>query len=386
MERKDFQVVTGVLSHDVPVDRAHVEVLKASIKERGQIAPVVLRMEDRAVIDGFHRITACQELGLPEVAATLIDCDDQQFQDLRIISASMHKGVSFARVTLWVREMFLGSEWAQTFKPAEAFRVAGRTGEYVNMNQFERLWLAGVSSKQLYDVAAWCKAKAEVWCLSPEQIANMLEIADKASPYLLPLVRERKSNRAGVLTRSMLSKITQHIPDHRLQEAVVQKALAEKLTEQETQQLVVEIATAPSEEEMAERLNTDWWQKQRNKRAARTPIVTTPEEREEAALERQVALLVATLNSTTDRFHTLPQDLPDELRKVVDAALVEHWVAVQQWQGEEMDVVRYLREQVGLLIDANAKLEHDNAIVTGQLERLQRSIGLGQQMYKDQVS
>jgi hypothetical protein len=133
-------------------------------------------------------------------------------------------------------------------------------------------------------------------------------------------------------------------------------------------------------------LNTDWWQKQRDKRAARTPIVTTPEEREEDGLTRQVALLVAGINSITDWLHVLPKNLPVELCKVMDDALVELWLAAQQWQGAEMDAVTHLREQVGLLTDANAKLEHDNAIVTGQLERLKATIGLGQQMYKDQVS
>jgi hypothetical protein len=294
--------------------------------------------------------------------------------------------VSFARVTLWVREMFLQSEWAQTFKPAEAFRVAGRTGEYVNMNQFERLWQAGVSSKQLFDVAKWCKAKSEIWCLSPEQIANMLEIADKASPYLLPLVREkRRTRREPVLTRAMLTRMVSNLPEHPIQEAVAHKAMAERLTEEEAQQLVVEIATAPPEK-VPELLSTNWLEKQAEKRTNRDAISATPEEREEAALGRQVALLVATLNSTTDWFHSLPQDLPPDPLMTLETAILDLQAAIVTWRGEEMDAARYLREQVGLLTDANAKLEHDNAIVTGQLERLQRTIGLGQQMYQDQVS
>ncbi len=94
------------LVSDVPVDLLHVKGLADSIMSRGQLNPVIVREETKEVIDGFHRIAAMKELGFKEVECVLTPCDDEGFWDFRIIQASLHKNVTFARAIDWIEEVF----------------------------------------------------------------------------------------------------------------------------------------------------------------------------------------------------------------------------------------------------------------------------------------
>ena len=374
-------VALDTLQHDVPTDRAHVEVLKASIWAYGQLAPVIIRKQDKAVIDGFHRITACLELGLSHIHATSVVCDDAEFQDARIISASMHKGVSFARVTLWVREMFLASEWAQKFKPAEAFRVAGREGMFVNMAHFEKLWLKNVSSTDLYAVAQWCREKAQVWGMSAQQVANMLEIAERASPYLLPLVRERKSNREPVLTRSMLAKISQNIPDHDLQEAVAKKALAERLTEKEAVELVGAVVQAEPEQ-LPKVLSTSWLDTKEARRQARQhTALVSDEEHQQRADRMYEAMLLGLIAELTSRINQTPRMSTGPFSEQMEIAINDLEVAIANWRGVDSEVISILQTANKALRKSEQELTADNERLRSELASLRRTIGLGQKKY-----
>src|SRR5689334_12199453 len=69
--------IGSIYKEDVPVDRAHVEELASSFRTEeqhgryGQLARTLLghlpEFELFPILDGFHRVSACDELEYPEV-------------------------------------------------------------------------------------------------------------------------------------------------------------------------------------------------------------------------------------------------------------------------------------------------------------------------------
>ena len=65
------------LTHSVPTDLTHVTALKASIRDQGLLAPLIVRREDKTLVDGFHRRDALELLGYGKV-----DCLVKGYTDL----------------------------------------------------------------------------------------------------------------------------------------------------------------------------------------------------------------------------------------------------------------------------------------------------------------
>lgn len=101
MKRYDALPIADLKS-DVATDAAHVKELADSIKVSGPIAPVLVREETGEIIDGFHRVAAMAELGFEKVECIVTSCEDEEFWDLRITSATLHKAVMFARAVEWI--------------------------------------------------------------------------------------------------------------------------------------------------------------------------------------------------------------------------------------------------------------------------------------------
>ncbi len=59
------------------LDAEHVASLAQSIKLRGLLAPLIVRRVDDAyeLVAGYHRIAACRQLGLSDVAVLLSDSE-----------------------------------------------------------------------------------------------------------------------------------------------------------------------------------------------------------------------------------------------------------------------------------------------------------------------
>ena len=118
--KKYASLPIGQLVSDVAVDPVHVRELADSIKVSGPISPVLVREETSELIDGFHRVAAMKELGFDSVESIVTGCDDETFWDLRIMSATLHKAVTFARAVDWIEEAFSMSPWKDRYASAHS--------------------------------------------------------------------------------------------------------------------------------------------------------------------------------------------------------------------------------------------------------------------------
>lgn len=205
------------LVSDVAVDPVHVRELADSIKVSGPISPVMVREEDHGLIDGFHRVAAMGELGFSHVPCILMSCDDETFWDLRIMSASLHKSIAFARAVDWVEESFKQSAWASTYKSAYSFFVSTR------------------QNNASAEANAWITQKSQKWGLAPKTIEEWLYTKQSLSPDVL---QEATHSRAGENDPSFthLRTIARTLPNQPdLQKQIVTKVQAEGLSSQQTE-------------------------------------------------------------------------------------------------------------------------------------------------------
>ena len=219
------------LVNDVAVDPVHVRELADSIKVSGPIAPVMVRQDTYALIDGFHRVAAMQELGFTDVECILTDCDDETFWDLRIMSASLHKSVAFARAADWVEECFRVSPWTSRYKSAYNLFAASR------QRSLEP------------EIDTWAKEKAQKWGLSPSTIENWLYTKQSLAPDLLEEARESASSSRETRDISFghFYEVAQRLPNEPdLQRKVVEKARSEGLSKAETGQVARAVRQAPN--------------------------------------------------------------------------------------------------------------------------------------------
>ncbi len=219
------------LSSDVPVDPVHTMELADSIMSRGQLAPVIIREETKEVIDGFHRIAAMKELGFDRVECVLTPCDDEGFWDFRIIQASLHKNVTFARAVDWVGKIFELSPWTSRYKNAHTL--------------FEAVTLKRPESTAPKEVIEWAESKAKVWGLSPSTIAQWLETKEKLAPELLD--EAMKGRRPFTHYR----EIAQTLPTRpELHKPLIEKAEREELSSREVKEVGQALRRAEDEEEV----------------------------------------------------------------------------------------------------------------------------------------
>lgn len=66
----------SVQPHPRNVRRGNVDVLARSIQKFGQMAPIVVQQSSRNIIKGNHTWKAIQRLGWEDIAATVVDCND----------------------------------------------------------------------------------------------------------------------------------------------------------------------------------------------------------------------------------------------------------------------------------------------------------------------
>lgn len=206
--RRYVSLPIAELVSDVPVDPLHARELADSIMSRGQLAPVIIREETKEVIDGFHRIAAMKELGFNEVECVLTPCDDEGFWDFRIIQASLHKNVTFARAIDWMDKVFQLSPWTSRYKNAHIL--------------FERA--EAKSAPQ--EVQEWAERKAKVWGLAVGTIRQWLETKEKLRPELL-----EEAKKGGKAPFTDYREIARNLPSRpELQEPLLRKTIQEDLT------------------------------------------------------------------------------------------------------------------------------------------------------------
>jgi len=219
--------IAGLVS-DVPVDPLHTRELADSIMSKGQLAPVIVREETKEVIDGFHRIAAMKELGFKEVECVLTPCDDEGFWDFRIIQASLHKNVTFARAIDWIDKVFQLSPWTSRYKSARSLFNS------VNKGQGPR------------EAAEWVESKAKTWGLAPKTIENWLFTKERLEPSLLEEVKGGE----GARPTDTYIEVARTLPTRpELQKPLIEKAAKEDLSGKQVREVAQALKRAADEEE-----------------------------------------------------------------------------------------------------------------------------------------
>ena len=224
------------LVSDVPIDPLHTRELADSIMSKGQLAPAIIREETREVIDGFHRIAAMKELGFNEVECVLTPCDDEGFWDFRIVQASLHKNVTFARAIDWIENVFqLTPFW-------ELHKTSTGPNRYKNAHILFKQAADKVAPKEVIE---WAELKAKVWGLSVPTIAQWLETKEKLHPDLLDEAKR------GVAPVTHYREVAHSLPSRpELHKPLIEKAKAEDLSTKEIKTLAQAIRRAEDEEEV----------------------------------------------------------------------------------------------------------------------------------------
>lgn len=236
------------LVEDVPVNLNHVHQLMVSLKSKGQLQPLLVHKETNRIIDGFHREGGMRNLGWEQALCMVYSCSEEDFWSLRISSAVTHKEVTYARVVEWVRKSFTETKWAKIMGVEDAFRV-GRRGAALHKP---------ITPEQRLELTEWVETKSKDWDLKPQEIRDMLKIAQFVPTSVIKGVRDETT--PGSLTQNMLQVVAK-LPNPKVQERLVSKIRDEKLTLKSVQELVEKILRAKTDSEK-ERLLKTVYQKQ----------------------------------------------------------------------------------------------------------------------------
>jgi len=219
------------LVSDVAVDPVHVRELADSIKVSGPISPVLIREENLTLIDGFHRVAAMRELGFQNVECILTPCDDETFWDLRIMSATLHKAVTFARSVDWIEEAFKASALAKNYKSVYSLFREARNPNIPK------------------EALEWVSSKAQKWGLSIQTIENWLYTKKSLATELYEEIKTASPEKQ-LSTRHYI-EVAHYLPDKpELQKAVIEKAKKQELTSPEVREVATAIKKAADDEEI----------------------------------------------------------------------------------------------------------------------------------------
>ena len=187
------------LVSDVPVDPVHVKELADSIMSKGQLAPIIIREETKEIIDGFHRVAAMAELGFKEVECVLTPCDDEGFWDFRIIQASLHKNVTFARAVDWIEKIFEMSSLRKHWEHGGAREYKSAYSVFASYTR----------ANPPNEVKEWVESKSKMWGLTPRAIQNWLYTKQNLAPEL---IKEASSPITGELALSTYETVASFLP------------------------------------------------------------------------------------------------------------------------------------------------------------------------------
>lgn len=226
------------LVSEVPVDLAHTKELADSIMSKGQLAPVIIREETREVIDGFHRIAAMKELGFKDIECVLTPCDDEGFWDFRIIQASLHKNVTFARAIDWIEKVFELSSLRKHWEH-------GGGKEYKSVYS---VFASHTRANPPKEVKEWVEAKSAMWGLTPRTIQNWLYTKQTLAPELLKEATSPLEGEVGLPSYHTVAEVLPTKPE--LQKRIIEKAKVEDLATKDVRTLAQALKRTEDEEEV----------------------------------------------------------------------------------------------------------------------------------------
>lgn len=236
--RKYEMLPIDKLVSDVAVDPLHARELADSIMSRGQLAPVIVREETKEVIDGFHRIAAMKELGFTHVECVLTPCDDEGFWDFRIIQASLHKNVTFARAIDWIEKVF-------EVTPLRKHWEHGGEREYKSAYS---VFASYNHANPPNEVKEWVETKSAMWGLAPKTIENWLYTKQNLAPELLKEATFPLEGEVGLSSYHIVAGVLPGKPE--LQKRVMEKAKAEDLSGKDVRTLAQALKRAEDTDEV----------------------------------------------------------------------------------------------------------------------------------------
>ncbi|MFY9227762.1 MAG: ParB N-terminal domain-containing protein [Candidatus Microsaccharimonas sp.] len=250
---------------EVPVDDNHVQELIDSmlIEElkgtvNGQLTPVLLAQvigkEKLSIIDGFHRSAATERRGSQTVYGTIMPpMTEDEVMDLRILTATSHKTVSFARMYEWVSDSWTKTPWADRVTAAQAFNLASNkkmNGRYL-----------GLSSEETAAIREWASDKCNRWGTVPTTIRKVMTTAQNADPDLMRQARTRSSgHELKTITPDHLTVISTVFPGRFAEQRIIaDMATSQNLTIADTKVVLEMIKDIPDIEQIRSTIEiTDW--------------------------------------------------------------------------------------------------------------------------------
>jgi len=229
--RKFVSIPLEQLVSDVAVDSVHVKELADSMMTSGQLSPVLVREGSLEIIDGFHRVEALKELGFAEAECLEVPCDDDFFWDCRIMSAVLHKAVTFARAIEWIDA---------------AFKISGLGERYTSAYGAFRAVRDGTAPEI---VKRWAEDKARRWGVGVHSIENWLRTRSDLAPDLLEEAKAPTGE--GALPTSHYVRLAHSLPGRpELQRAVAEKAKAEDLSQSQLDEVAKAVRRARDSDEV----------------------------------------------------------------------------------------------------------------------------------------
>ncbi len=309
-----------IFNEDVPVNQSHVEDLKKLIRLEanenggtGQLQAILLgEIPGRsrfAVMDGFHRIPAVEQLGRRDILANIrLNCDWEKVIDLRIAAARSHEVVKFARLVDWIEDAWSMTQWSYYVSALQAvsFTYKKRDApEYAVTGK--RL---GFSPEEAEQIRFWVNDKCARWNIGTSSIYHYLSAAAIADPLLIKSARESQpGHRAEVVTPLQLHAIAQALPyQFEKQQLVARLTVASRLPIAKARALALEIfdsATIADAIAKIEAINVDEIAPARN-------LGRTIARRREAAVNHQL-VRINTPQFILQRLHELAGAITSDL-------------------------------------------------------------------------
>jgi ParB-like chromosome segregation protein Spo0J len=190
VETKDF-IKSEYVNLLPTLSNAEYGRLKQSINERGLLVPIIVN-QDNVVLDGYHRLMACKELGIP-IICSVIDFTDRFQDELEYVMAvNLHRRHlnESQRAEIGLKIKKKASRMAAERKQASQFtRESGREaimkrfyGDRVGPPATNRISLGGRT----------CEELAKNVNVSPATIQRVDTILEEGSPEQIASLRNSK--------------------------------------------------------------------------------------------------------------------------------------------------------------------------------------------------
>lgn len=245
-------------------DQAHIDELRGMIEdEGGLIIPLgvcAFFNENRRVIyeifDGYHRGSALEALGWPFAdAKVLYGRSREELYDLRVVSASSVRSVSFSRLIVWMQNSFEETDWYNKYNLSLA-QVLGLAWQD---SSGERL---GLEPEIAEGAKTWARQKAKRWGRKDAAVLYQTMLAvENSSLDIVKMVRISPGggkDGKGVLNPARFMAMVAELPrDISAQKFMMKLIINNNLLKEETAEVARALANAKDRKKMIARLKVN---------------------------------------------------------------------------------------------------------------------------------